>query len=104
MEMNYWRRCCRLTLKDRVRNDVIRERMKVEKSVVDEIEEKQLQWYGHLRRMSPSRMPKKIYEWIPAERRKRGRPRMVWHQNVEEARAKKRHPGGAMEGQREMAC
>jgi hypothetical protein len=38
------------------------------------VEEKQLVWYGHLQRMSEERWPKKIWEWTPLGRRRRGRP------------------------------
>src|SRR5215510_8052064 len=37
------------------------------------MEKKILQWYGHVRRMPEERTPKLIMEWIPGERRKRGR-------------------------------
>jgi hypothetical protein len=37
----------------------------------DIIEEKRLQWYGHVKRMPEERLPKLIMEWIPLERRKK---------------------------------
>jgi hypothetical protein len=37
--------------------------------------EEKLQWYGHVKSMPEERMPKLILEWVPEERRKRGRPR-----------------------------
>ena len=43
--------------------------------IIDIIERKRLQWYGHGKRMQEERLPKLIMEWIPGERRKRGRPR-----------------------------
>jgi hypothetical protein len=41
-----------------------------------------LQWYGHVKRMHNERLPKLIMEWIPGERRKRGRPRKTWMEGV----------------------
>ena len=41
----------------------------------DITEKKRLQWYGHVKRMPEERIPKLIMDWIPHERRKRGRPR-----------------------------
>jgi len=46
--------------------------------IIDSIERKRLQWYGYVRRMPEERIPKLIMEWIPRERRKRGRARKTW--------------------------
>jgi hypothetical protein len=48
------------------------------RDIIDSIEKKRLQWYGHVKRMLAERIPKLIMEWIPLERRKRGRPRKIW--------------------------
>ena len=37
-----------------------------------------LQWCGHVRRMSEERITKLIMEWVPLERRKRGHSRKTW--------------------------
>jgi hypothetical protein len=49
------------------------------------IEKKRLQRYGHVKRIAEQRMPKLIMEWIPEERRKRGRPRKSWMNGVQAA-------------------
>ena len=49
------------------------------------IEKKRLQWYGHVKRMPEERIPNLIMEWIPLERRKRGRPRKTWMEGVQAA-------------------
>jgi hypothetical protein len=41
-------------------------------NIIDIIERKRLQWYGHVKRMQGERLPKLIMEWIPGERRKTG--------------------------------
>jgi hypothetical protein len=51
----------------------------------DIIERKRLQWYGHVKRMPEERIPKLILEWVPAEWRKRGRPRKTWVEIVQAA-------------------
>jgi len=51
----------------------------------DSIEKKRLQWCGHVKRMPEERVPKLIMEWIPRERRKRGRPRKTWMEGVQAA-------------------
>jgi IS5 family transposase len=43
--------------------------------IVDIIQKKRLQWYGHVKKMLEERIPKLIMEWIRRDRRKRGRPR-----------------------------
>src|SRR5215468_9064438 len=53
--------------------------------IIDIIEKKRLQWYGHVKRMPEDRIPKLIMEWIPEERRKRGRPRKTWMEGVQAA-------------------
>jgi Tfp pilus assembly pilus retraction ATPase PilT len=49
--------------------------VKEKPDIMDNIEKKILQWYGHVKRMPEERIPKLIMEWIPEERRKRGRPK-----------------------------
>ena len=49
------------------------------------IEKRRLQWYGHVKRMPEERIPKLIMEWVPLERRKRGRPRKTWMKGVKAA-------------------
>jgi IS5 family transposase len=49
--------------------------VKEKPDIIDIIEKKRLQWYGHVKRMQEERLPKSIMEWIPGERRKRGRPK-----------------------------
>jgi hypothetical protein len=48
--------------------------VKEKPNIIDIVERKRLQWYGHVKRMQEERLPKLI-EWIPGERRKRGRSR-----------------------------
>jgi hypothetical protein len=83
--MSFWRRWCGLTLEDHVRDDKIRETMETEVTLTDIIEAKQLKWYGHMKRMEEHGLPKKIYEWTPTERKKRGRPRNTWKKKAKQA-------------------
>jgi hypothetical protein len=70
-----------------IKNEHIKEIMGVKEKldVIDIIERKGLQWYGHVKRMQEERLPKLIMEWIPGERRKRGRPRKTWKEDVRAA-------------------
>jgi len=56
--------------------------VKWKSDIIDIIEQKRLQWYGHVKRMPVERIPKLIMAWIPRERRKRGRPRKTWMEGV----------------------
>lgn len=83
MEMNFWRRCCQKTLLDHVRNEDVRDLVQVERTLTDRIEENQLLWFGHMNRLPPDRLPAKAYVYVPNRRRKRGRPRRKWKDNIE---------------------
>ena len=43
---------------------------------------KQLNCYGHVQRMNQERLPRRILEWCPPGRRRKGRPRDSWMQEV----------------------
>jgi len=45
--------------------------VKEKPDIIDIIERKRLQWYGHVKRMQVERLPKLIMEWILGERRKK---------------------------------
>ena len=83
MEMGCWRRCCRRTLLDRIRNEDIRTEMNIDTNILDTINAKRLRWYGHVNRMNETRLPKKILKWTPPQRRKRGRPKITWNDGVQ---------------------
>ena len=72
---------------ERIQNEHIKEIMGVKGApdITDIMEKKRLQWYGHVKRMPEDRIPKLIMEWIPRERRKRGRPRKTWMEGVQAA-------------------
>jgi hypothetical protein len=77
---------------ERTKNKHIKEILGVKEKpgIIDIIERKRLQWYGHVKRMQEERLPKLIMEWIPGERRKRGCPRKTWLEGVRAA-MKTRH-------------
>jgi hypothetical protein len=74
-------RSARKTRMERIKNKHIKEIMGV-KGKPDIIEKKRLQWHGDVKRMPEERIPLLIIEWIPEERRKRGRPRKTWMEGV----------------------
>ena len=80
-EMRVLRLIYGVTLREKIRSEVIREKLKVE-SVLDFIERSQLRWYGHVKRMDATRYPRKYLDWKPTGKRSRGRPRNRWIQNI----------------------
>ena len=75
VEMDYLRRSAGISRLQRIWNHEIRRRMKAEENVIDRIEKRTLQWFGHLMRMQQQRWPKRLFQWTPAGRGIRGRPR-----------------------------
>jgi len=53
--------------------------------IIDIIQQKRLQWYGHVKRMPEERIPKLIMDWIPRERRRKGHPSKTWTEGVQAA-------------------
>jgi hypothetical protein len=90
-EMDVLRRSARKSRLERIKNEHIKETVGVKEKpdIIDIIEKKRLQWFGHVKRMQEERLPQLIMEWIP-EKRKRRRPRKTWMEGVRAA-TKTRH-------------
>ena len=86
-EMDVLRRSARKSRMERIKNEHVKETMglKGKPDIIDIIEQKRLQWYGHVKRMPEERIPKLIMDWILWERRKRGRRRKTWMEVVKAA-------------------
>jgi len=86
-EMDVLRVSARKSRMERIKNEHIKEIMGVKgkPDIIDIIEQKRIQWYGHVKRMPEETMPNLIMDWIPRERRKRGRPRKTWMEGVQAA-------------------
>ena len=48
----------------------LEQKINIKNSVLDHIRYKQLNWYGHVKKMDEERLPRKILKWCPPERRK----------------------------------
>jgi hypothetical protein len=81
-EMDALRRSARISKLDRKTNEYIREKMDAKETILDEINQKQLIWCGHVERMDPTRLPKVMIYWKPEGRIKRGRPRRTWKDGI----------------------
>ena len=67
------------------------------------IEQTRLQLYGHFKRMPEERIPKLIMNWIPRERRKRGRLRKSVDGRSTSSHDNKKFRTRSVEKQRGMA-
>ena len=76
-EMGFLRRVAGISLRDRVRSSITRERLGVEPLLLH-LERSQLRWFGHLVWMPPERLPRKVLDARPTGRRPRGRPKTRW--------------------------
>ena len=70
-------RCLRnslgVSLRDRYRNEQIRHLLKIDKTIVDTIRKKRLQWFGHLNRLHEISNVKRAYKQDFEKKRPRGR-------------------------------
>ena len=56
--------------------------MNVNNSASDYIRYQQLNWYGQVRRVNGERSPRKVLEWYPPGKRRKGRSRNSWMQEA----------------------
>ena len=56
--------------------------MNIKNSILDYIRYKQLNWNDHVQKMDEERLPRKILEWYPPGRLRKGRTRNSWMQEV----------------------
>jgi hypothetical protein len=76
------------TRTDKWRNNRIRETLDQE-PILNHIERRNTQWYGHVVRMQDYRKPKQAMEAGREKRRGRGRPRQTWEDCVIDAARRK---------------
>jgi hypothetical protein len=84
--MDYWRRSVRKSRREIIRNTVIIEMRELDKkNILERIEQKQLQWYGHVKRMENDRLPT-VMVWETEGRRRKGRPLGTWINRIKSRR------------------
>ena len=88
-EMKCLRSMCGVTRMDRVRNEVVRERVGVPEKLSKRVDRKVLKWFGHVERMGNERMTKRVYVSEVEGNRGRGRPPFRWRDGVRRACAER---------------
>jgi hypothetical protein len=53
--------------------------------IIEEVQKRQLKWFGHTNRMDETRWPRKAVKWAPQEKCERGRQRRGWTEDIKEA-------------------
>jgi len=56
-----------------------------ERTIIKEIEQNQLTWYGHVQRMADERLSKIALKWMPKQNRARGRPKKNRMEGIKQA-------------------
>ena len=81
-EMRMLRWFCGHTRRDRVRNEVIRDRVGVA-SIEEKLTQHRLRWFGHVQRRPPEAPVRNgILELVDNVKRGRGRPKLTWDESV----------------------
>jgi hypothetical protein len=75
--MKFLRNVAGYTLKDQIRNTVIRNELKIF-SVNSRIQNNRLDWIHHVGRMEPERIPMRLMAYTPRGTRSIGRPMSRW--------------------------
>ena len=81
--MDFWRRSARISRKDKIRNNIIKQKMGIREktgaeNIVNEIKQYQEKWLQHIQKMDTNRIPKQALQYKPKRRRHIGRPRKRW--------------------------
>jgi hypothetical protein len=90
------RRSSKISRKERIRNVTIRQ-IGLEETIIKEIEQNQLRWYGHAQGMVERRLPKIALKWMPKQKRARGRLNKNWMEGTRKAMNEKNLNNGQWE-------
>ena len=81
-EMNCLPNMTGVSRRDRIRNDVIRQRTGVRTEMAGRVEKSILRWFGHVERMNENCLTKRVSNASVDGRAPRGRPRFGWMDGV----------------------
>jgi len=71
-EMAWLRRILRISKRELIRNEVIRQRLVQTESLTDKIRQRMLIWFGHVTRMNETHLPAKaMYSYVEGTRSKK---------------------------------
>ena len=96
-------RSSRISRKERIINVTIRQQIGLEDTIIKEIEENQLTWYGHVQRMTEERLPKIALKWMPKRNIARGRPKKNWMEGINKAMNERKLNEGQWEDRKQWS-
>ena len=70
---------------DRVSNEEVRRRARIERELASRVDQRVLRWFGHVERMDEYRMVRRVLMAEVGGGRVRGRPRLGWMDGVKVA-------------------
>ena len=73
-----------MTLLDRLRNETIREKLGIKKTIVETIKARQLKWFGHVVRRHPDGYVNTVFREDFTKKRQPGRPKKRWSDQIRE--------------------
>ena len=82
-EMKYLGRIKGIMRGDSVRNEVVRQELKLE-PILKNIDKQQLKWFDHLMRSNNSKHVKKVLQTRMTEKWRRSRPTKTWEHSIED--------------------
>ncbi|XP_030746170.1 uncharacterized protein LOC115874999 [Sitophilus oryzae] len=84
VEMDFLRRACHISRMEHIRNEEIRQRTRRIYTSTDNIESRQLLWYGHVKRVGWERWPKRAMEYRPKAEGKEDTYTTTWLDGVDQ--------------------
>lgn len=88
LEMKYLRAVKGVTRRDKIRNQKVREDLKVE-PILEYMDRQKMKWFGHITRMGENRQVKRVWLARTTDKKTRGRPRKTWDNTVAECLKKR---------------
>ena len=101
--MDALRRSSRISGKERIRNVTIRQQIGLAETIIKEIEQNRLTWYGHVQRKAEEKLPKIALKWMPKQKRARGRPKKNWIEGIRKTMNERNINEGQLEDRKQWS-
>ena len=75
----------------------------LEETILKEIEQNQLTWYGHVQRMAEERLSKIALKWMPKQKRARGRTKENWMEGIKKTMNERNLNEGQWEDMKQLS-